>query len=206
MKLSRYLAAGAAILFATAIAWGAGMWSTLPIVGQGSFCASTVTGAGGLGGITGQGQATTGSICAQTVPAGPTALTGSELVPADTELAGGAPPQTVTIPVPLLASGAYAYQAVTATGLSFAIPNSINTYLLDPTGTVSALTLTMPTTPLEGQIVRIASSATITALGVVGAAGQSVSNAPTALTISTTGAYNYDFIYRATNTKWYRLQ
>lgn len=79
-------------------AHAAGIFSTLPIVGNPSFCGSTVTGTGGLGGITGQGQGTLGSICGQTIPAGPTAITGNELIPADTELGGGAPPQTVTIP------------------------------------------------------------------------------------------------------------
>lgn len=80
----------------------AGNWSTLPVVGGSSFCASTVTGTGGLGGITGQGQGTTGSICGQTVPAGPPSLTGTELVPADTSLPGGGQPSTVVIPVSLL--------------------------------------------------------------------------------------------------------
>jgi hypothetical protein len=84
------------------VAHAAGMFSTLPIVGSGSFCGSTVSGTGGLGGITGQGQGSTGSICGQTIPAGPTFLTGSEIVPADTGLTGGAPPQTVAIPVPML--------------------------------------------------------------------------------------------------------
>jgi len=90
----------AAIGIPSAIA--AGLFSTLPIVGSASFCASTVTGTGGLGGITGQGQGSTGSICGQTVPAGPSFLTGQEMIPADTQLGGGASPQTVRIPVTLL--------------------------------------------------------------------------------------------------------
>ena len=104
MKINRKLAGlvAALALAIPAIAWSSGNWSTLPIVGSPSFCASTVTGTGGLGGITGQGQGSTGSICAQTVPAGPAALTGLELIPADTGLSGGAPPQTVDIPVSLL--------------------------------------------------------------------------------------------------------
>lgn len=95
MKTSRMIAAGVAVLAAGSIAWGAGMWSTLPILGNASFCASTVTGAGGLGGVTGQGQATTGSICAQTVPAGPPFITGNELIPADSGIQN---PATVVIP------------------------------------------------------------------------------------------------------------
>lgn len=99
MNLKTRLGCSAAFLAAMAgVAWSAGNWSTLPVVGGSSFCASTVTGTGNLGGITGQGQGTIGSICAQTVPAGPPELTGAEMIPADTNLAGGAPPQTVVIP------------------------------------------------------------------------------------------------------------
>lgn len=103
MKRFRTLAAaGVAVAVASTLAIAAGNWSTLPIVGSASFCGSTVTGTGSLGGITGQGQGSTGSICGQTIPAGPPAITGNELVPADTNLTGGAPPQTVTIPTSLL--------------------------------------------------------------------------------------------------------
>jgi hypothetical protein len=109
MKFRGYLAAGIAVLAAGTVAcWAAGSWSTLPIVGQPSFCISTVTGAGGFntqgtaggGGVTGQGQAASGSLCAQTVPAGPPFLTGNELIPADSGLQV---PATVTIPSGVIA-------------------------------------------------------------------------------------------------------
>lgn len=105
MKLSRkgWLAAGFLAVMSSAVV-AAGLFSTLPIVGNGSFCGSTVTGTGNLGGITGQGQGSSGSICGQTVPPGPPVLLGGELIPADTGLSGGAPPQTVTIPSSLLAN------------------------------------------------------------------------------------------------------
>lgn len=70
-------------------AWAAGNWSTLPIVGGASFSGGTSTGS-------------SGTVSTSTVPAGPTFLTGSEEIPADTNLAGGASPQTVTIPVAML--------------------------------------------------------------------------------------------------------
>lgn len=109
MKTSRMIAAGIALLAAGSIAYGAGMYETLPIIGNPSFCIGTVTGAGGFnsqtgatggGGVTGQGQASSGSICAQTVPAGPPNLTGNELVGADTGIQN---PATATIPSGLLA-------------------------------------------------------------------------------------------------------
>lgn len=70
-------------------AWAAGNWSTLPQVGQPTFSGGTSTGA-------------TGTVSTSSVPAGPSFLTGLEVVPADTNLAGGASPQSVTIPVPML--------------------------------------------------------------------------------------------------------
>lgn len=104
MKLKTRLGMSAAfVAVAGGLAWGAGMWSTLPIVGSPAFCVSTVTGAGApFSGATGQGQGTTGAICAQTVPAGPAGVTGVELVPADVNANGTTNPQTVTIPTALL--------------------------------------------------------------------------------------------------------
>ena len=184
----------AALLTASTLALAAGNWSTLSQVGMGSFCASTVT-------------FYAGQSCAQTVPAGPTMLTGSELVPADTQIALSSPPQTVTIPMPLFDAGVYSYVSGQTTALAAAlvIPNNINTYILDPTTTVSALSLTMPSAPLNGQKLHITSSHTITALTVSGAAGQTVLSAPTALTVSTTGAFGYTYIWAGTTPQWYRI-
>lgn len=110
MKLSRkgWFAVGLTALFASG-AFAAGIYSTYPIVGQNSFCVSTVSGAGGFNaagnaggaGQTGQGQANSGSLCAQTVPAGPPALTDEELIAADTGITN---PATVTIPSGMLGS------------------------------------------------------------------------------------------------------
>jgi hypothetical protein len=196
-------------------AYAAGMFSTLPLVASAAFCASTVSGIGlpagqgPYGVVPGSTQGTSPSICGQTVPAGPSGLTGMEIFPADTELAGGAPPQTVAVPIVLLDSGAYYYlsgQTTSLSGTTNAIPNDVNDVIIDPTTTVSSMTLTMPTSPLNGQQVHITSSQTITALHVVGASGQTVSQAPTVLTTSTTGTYGYDFMWVAGTEAWYRLQ
>lgn len=101
INVRRTVLAAACLAALGTAAIAAGNYLTYPIVGQSSFCASTVTGTT-PGGSTGQGQGTTGSICAQTIPAGPPTLTGSELIPADTSAAG--PTQTVTIPAALLAN------------------------------------------------------------------------------------------------------
>lgn len=105
--LNRYRAAvGLCALIALGVggyAYGAGIFSTLPEVGSPSYCGSTVSGTGNLGGLTGQGQGSTGSICGQTIPAGPPQVTGSEDVEVDTNITGSGPPQVAKIPTSLLA-------------------------------------------------------------------------------------------------------
>lgn len=97
----------AALLASVSLAVGAGIYQNYPQVGSPGTCISTVTGAGGFnaagntggGGATGQGQAASGTLCAQTLPAGPTAVTGEEYAAFDTGLQT---PATVTIPISLL--------------------------------------------------------------------------------------------------------
>ena len=195
MRFKKTILSTAAVIATVSLAYAAGNFSTLPQVAMPSFCASQTT-------------FFAGQSCAQTVPAGPTALTGSELVPADTQITGSAPPQTVAIPMPLFDAGVYNYVSGQTVALPtvLTIPNNINDEVLDQTTTVSSLTLTMPSTPLNGQKVHITSSHTVTALYVVGAAGQTVSNPPTVLTVSTTAAFGYTFLWAATPATWYRLQ
>jgi hypothetical protein len=117
--------------------------------------------------------------------------------------------------MPLVASGAYNYVAVPTYGAiqGYTIPNNITTELLDPTQTVAGVTITLPVNPLNGQIVNLASSHTITALSVItptvaagGAAGTLIDSAPTALTVSATAPFNYSFIYDSVQNEWYRTQ
>ncbi len=91
------------LTLAGAVAWGAGIFSTLPIVGDTSFCASYIGSPTGQTGATGTGGGTgAGAVCGQTVPAGPTALTGEELIPADIPNTIGAQPLTVAVPAAML--------------------------------------------------------------------------------------------------------
>lgn len=92
--MTRWKIGGAALALvaAASVAFGAGLFPGFPIVGSASYCGGSVT-----AGVPG-----TAAVCTVTVPAGPTALTGVELVPADTELLNGQAPQTVTIPSALL--------------------------------------------------------------------------------------------------------
>jgi hypothetical protein len=87
MMMKKLLAGAAALALIAGAAWGAGQFQGYPIVGAPAYC---------------EGVNVTGSQCTVTVPAGPAGLTGTELVPADTQLAAGANPQTVNIPSSLL--------------------------------------------------------------------------------------------------------
>lgn len=182
---------------AVPIAYAAGLWPTFPIVAGSSFCSGSST-----AGVPG-----TASTCNVTTPAGPTGVTGNEVVPADTLLSQGRAPQTVTIPTPLLASGSV-YRTAFAAGSSFTVPNGVTNVILNNSGTIATGTVVMPSSPSHGQMLRLTSVGTVSALTLTGATGQTISNAPTAITISTTGSYGYAFVYfstTATTGTWYRL-
>lgn len=139
-------------------------------------------------------------------PAGPSP-TGAESFAADTNLSGGRNPQTGRYTFQQLGLGAMQY-AAPLTGTTVAVAAGTTNMVLDPAGTIATLTLTLPAASLlqDGQILRISSSQTVTALTVTPGSGTTVSNTPTAITISATGPYGYEFVYRAANTKWYRVQ
>ncbi len=222
MKRFRVLAAAgiAVAALSTVAAFAAGNYSMYPIVGSPSFCGSTVSGAGGFNAAgntnnvnpTGQGQATSGSLCAQTVPAGPPSLTGNELVPADTSAGSGTNPQTVVIPTVLLGAGAVNYQTPLTGATVTANPNE-STMLIDPASTIATLTVVMPgpaASLRDGQTWRLTSSQTVTLLTLTPGSGETIGgnaqSTPTAITPSATGSTGYEFIWKASNSKWYRVQ
>lgn len=207
----------AALAIASTALYAAGNYSTYPIVGGAAFCVSTVSGAGGFNtdgnvggsGATGQGQATSGSLCAQTVPAGPTILTGSELIPADTGLPGGASPQTVTVPMASLNALPISFTTIpTNVTATLSATNLSGGVMFHSTATVTGATVTLPAAPIDGQQFALTSDQTITTLVVTAtaASGQSIQKAPTVITPSTTGSYGYRFLYNAALNTWARLQ
>lgn len=99
----------------------------------------------------------------------------------------------------------YSYQTP-ATGFTITIGNSVYTLILDPAGALLTGTIIMCAAPVDGQVVRVTSTQNITTLTFSPNAGQSIKNAPTGFTVSLTGDQGYEFIYRAANLTWYRLQ
>ncbi len=98
MRIRNLLIGCAALISTVGIAVSAGLFWGYPIVGQGTYCISYQNPTVVNGVVTSQGT------CTSTAPAGPSAMTGNELLIADTQLPGGQTPQTVYLPSALLAA------------------------------------------------------------------------------------------------------
>ena len=92
-------------------------------------------------------------------------------------------------------------RVVPTTGFTNTIANTTSYYILEPAGTLATGTLTMPASPVNEQVVTIASTQTITALTHSPNTGQTLKGALT--TIAVDG--NASWIYRTANTTWYRV-
>lgn len=92
-------------------------------------------------------------------------------------------------------------RVVPTTGFTNTIANITSYYILEPAGTLATGTLTMPASPVNEQVVTIASTQTITALTHSPNTGQTLKGALT--TIAADG--NASWIYRTANTTWYRV-
>ncbi len=172
-----------ALVAAIAIPALAQQWPNIPIIGGASYCASTVN-----------------NTCVSTVPAGP-ASTGLETIPADTNRAGGASPQTAKIPIALL--GGAVQNTAPLTGASIVVSPGIGKFLLNPAGTIAALTVTLPASTLlvDGQILLLATSQTVTTLTLTAGSGTTVNGTNTTLT----AAAPLMFVYSAASTTWLKI-
>ena len=92
-------------------------------------------------------------------------------------------------------------RVVPTTGFTNTIANTTSYYVIEPAGTLATGTLTMPASPVNEQVVTIASTQIITALTHSPNTGQTLKGALT--TIAANG--NASWIYRTANTTWYRV-
>jgi hypothetical protein len=196
------------------VTWAAGVWQTWTGIGQPSFCASTVSGVtlpsgqGPFGVVPGSTQGSGQSICGQTVPAGPPTFAGTEYLPLDIGplgSTGSGGQSSSTVGIIQLGQGAYDDDTV-MTPTSIKIANYTPFYFVDSPVTV-AFTVTMPPTPVEGQIQRIVCEVTTTGTMTVAAnTNQVVKNNPNTMCAAGTG-YSWRFITNgAVNSgTWYRL-
>lgn len=196
MNIKKILGVASAVI-GVCLAGGviAGQWNnSFPIVGGSSYCATTVN-----------------AVCTSTIPAGPSVLTGNEVVPADTNLSGGRNPQTVVIPVGRLGAGPTTYNVPVTTD-SVTITNTTRRLIIEPAGTIAAFTVVFPAattlTQADGQLFGLCTTQIVTTLTTTAGAGTTVANAPTALLVpvATGAASCVEWIYRLSNTTWYRVQ
>lgn len=127
------------------------------------------------------------------------APTGAELMEA---VQGG---NTVSLTVDQIAQATRAENGMTynapLTGASITIGANVEYLVLEPAGTIATLTVTFPASPGDYQTVTISTTQTVTALTLSGNTGKTIANAVT--TLAANGFVKY--IYRPTNTKWYRV-
>jgi len=73
--------------------------------------------------------------------------------------------------------------------------------IIDPAGTIATLTINLYATPFDGQIIRIRTSQTITALTINATGGKAVKGQPTTFPGNTQPSWSG--IFRGTNNTWY---
>lgn len=195
MKLIRRVGLGfAALVAATLTAHANGMFSNLPVVSGSAYCAL---------------YAGDGTTCSGYVPAGPTAVTGNERIPADTKLSNGVNPQTVLLSPASMGFGPTQYSAP-LTGTSITILPTTRQVVVEPAGTIAALTIVTPAASamVDGQRIGFCTTQIISTLTVTAGSGVTVKNAPTAMLVpvATGAASCVEWVYVASQTSLYRVQ
>jgi hypothetical protein len=94
----------------------------------------------------------------------------------------------------------YDFQVLT-TGFSYTFASGITTLIAAPAGTLATGTITMPVGPADGMVITITTTQQITALTINGNTGQSIGGAQTTLMAANS---SISFVYRQSNTTWYR--
>jgi hypothetical protein len=189
--------AAVATLGTLALAHAEGMFSKLPIVEGGAYCAL---------------YAGDGTTCAANVPAGPTAVTGNEKIPADTRLSQGQNPQTVLFSMASLNALPLTVATITTNPQTVTAAATSGGVLLRNNGggtVMTAVTINLPTAPIDGQQFAVSGDANVTTLTLTAQnlpAGVIIKNNPTGITTSTTASYGYRFMYNLANNAWFRLQ
>jgi hypothetical protein len=93
-------------------------------------------------------------------------------------------------------------QQTPLTGFSITVPAGASVLQLTPAGTLATGTIITPAAPVDGQRLQIFSTQTITALTITANTGQTLNS--TVTTLAANG--NVEFIFKASNTTWFRIQ
>lgn len=163
----------------------------MPIIGGNSYCQSTVN-----------------AVCVSTIPAGP-AVAGTETVPVDTNYASGSNPQSGKMSILTLGAGTLDYSAP-LTGATVTALYTTRQIIVEPAGTIAALTVVFPasTNLTNGQRLGLCGTQIVTTLTMTAGSGTTISNGATAMLVpvATGAASCMEWIYRTANTTWYRVQ
>ncbi len=188
-------AVAATLLLAVPLAYAAGLFPGFPVVGGAAYCNGTSTGATGT------------QVCTVTVPAGPTIVTGLERVPADTQIAGGGQPQTVSLTMASLNALPYTFTNVANAG-TITATNTTGILIISPNAGATTATVVLPPSAIDGQQIRVTANSTMT-VTMSPVAGQSVNtsslviSAPAGQAVGNGGSGLY--LYRLGATQWTRI-
>jgi hypothetical protein len=193
IKLKISLAAFSLVAFAGIAIGQSGLWPNFPIVGGSSYSCGSVNGV---------------SNC--TVPAGPTALTGNETIPANTNLSQGRSPQNVLLKPANLNANPITISEANLTANLISASSVSGGIFLPASTTITGVNVTLPPSPIDGQQYVFGSNRNIVTLQITASSGDNMgaNTAPTALTASTTAPQGYRFICSLSNSvcTWFRLQ
>jgi hypothetical protein len=95
----------------------------------------------------------------------------------------------------------YDFQTPT-TGFSYTFAAGTQVLVMNPVGTLATGTITMPSSPADGMTITFSSTEQITALTLSGNTGQTIGGTQTVLLPANSAV---QFIYRLSNTTWYRI-
>lgn len=191
--------AAAGLMIVSTIAF-AGLWPGFPIVGIGALCWGSAS--------------TTSSVtaCPNTSPAGPTVVTGSELIPADVyNTTTGAPGRPATVLLSLASLGAMPVTNINVTSASplLSATNLMGGVVFRSAATITAANVTLPPLPIDGQRFTVSTNRTITTLLITGANVTSVMGTNVSpVTISQANPLapsGFTYIFNAADISWYRL-
>lgn len=194
--LKKLSLAAVALIGAVGIAYAGGAFNGFPIVGDpgSDICLSYGN----------------NSVCNQYSPAGPTNVNPQSTFPADTNIpnVGGTGAGSATVNIPAGMTGATVLDNAPLTGASITVPTGTAKLILNPAGTIAALTVLLPapTTTIsgnvwslnDGQEFFIYSSQTVTALTVTPYSGTTLT--PTITTV--TAAAPVKLIYNKAALAW----
>ncbi len=161
-----------ALVAAAGIAFGAGSFGLWPILGGASYCGST-----------------NNTTCVSTIAAGPTALTGLETMPMDTNAAQGIQPQTILVPSTLMAGGLGNTTVFSTTGTTALVQMSdlVSNYIYSGAGTATFTSFLLPKNPANNAKACLSNAGSgILTLTAVAAGANNFGNTPTVTGVTPT--------------------